>query len=581
MREHIQRRVKFVERLCRPNTVQWCDGSQEEEAQLIEKLERENKFIKLSSPERSYLHRSNPDDVSRTEDVTFICTEKPEDAGPTNNYMEPLAAAEKVRHVLKDAMHGRTMYVVPAIMGPLNSPYARIGFEITDSAYVALSIHRLYRVQSPDRLQNYQGEPFIGIHSLGTLSPAKRMIAHLPEENLVLSVNSGFGGNSILFKKCFSLRLASWQARRDMWLAEHMAVFGVQDPAGRITYFAAALPSGCGKTNLSMLANAVLPGYKVWTVSDDLCWMHIGDDGRLWAINPEAGFFAIIKDTNEKTNPRLMNAISQGDAVFTNIAITADSKPWWTGIGEETPSGLTDWQGRQWHENIGPVSHPNARVTLRAKNCENISLLMDYPYGVPISGIILGGRRSDTMPLALEARDWRHGVFLGASMMSETTAATTGKVGVLRHDPFAMMPFCGYNMADYFAHWLAMGERLKNPPVIFHVNWFLKSLNNQFLWRGYGENIRVLDWMIRRIRKEIGAHETACGLMPYPNDALYDGDRDQRIIHALRKTDRELWKVQLARIRVFFEKFGDRMPQSLWQELENLERALRRTTVYF
>src|SRR6185437_1599101 len=457
-------------------------------------------FIELNQQTypHCHLHRSNPNDVARTEGLTFICARQMSDAGPTNNWMAPADAKEKVRPLFEGAMKGRTMYVVPYILGPASSPYSKVGVEITDSAYVAASMRIMSRMGKPalDRLGS--SDDFVpGLHSLGDLDPKRRFILHFPEEKLIWSVGSGYGGNALLGKKCFALRIASWMAHEQGWMAEHMLILGLEDLSGKVTYMAAAFPSACGKTNLAMMVSALeTQGYRVWTVGDDIAWMHIASDGTLRAMNPEAGFFGVAPGTNIRTNPNVISA-AHHNTIFTNVAITAKShEPWWEGMDGAPPDGLISWKGAPWKPGSETAAHPNARYTVPASQSSSISDRWEDPAGVPISAIIFGGRRAHLAPLVYESHNWQHGVFIGATMASETTAAATGAVGVTRRDPMAMLPFCGYNMGDYFGHWLEMGSKLKNPPKIFHVNWFRRDADGKFLWPGYGENVRVLKWML-------------------------------------------------------------------------------------
>src|SRR5262245_12847565 len=485
MSTSLEQWVEESARLTRPDQVVWCDGSQSEIEALTEQMLRDGSLIELNqaSYPGCFLHRSNPNDVARTEHLTFICSENRDEAGPTNNWMSPARARERLGQLFQGCMRGRTMYVVPYLMGPQGSPSSRVGVELTDSPYVVASLRVMTRMGRVASDQLGSSDCFApGLHSLGDLSPERRFIVHFPNERLVWSVGSGYGGNALLSKKCFALRIASVMARAEGWMAEHMLIVGIEDPAGRVAYLAAAFPSACGKTNLAMLIPPdALPGYRVWTVGDDIAWIRVGDDGRLWAINPEAGFFGVAPGTGPQSNPNAMATLHR-NSLLTNVALTPNREPWWEGIGSEPPLGLLDWQGRPWSANNGKAAHPNSRFTAPARQCPSISPRLDDPQGVPISAIIFGGRRARTMPLVLEAHDWQHGVLLGATMGSETTAAATGAVGVLRRDPMAMLPFCGYNMAEYFAHWLAIGRRLARPAKIFQVNWFRTDPAGTFLW---------------------------------------------------------------------------------------------------
>ena len=575
--------VDDVSRLTKPKKIVWCDGSQQEYERLAEQMLRDGSFIKLNSQSypNCYLHRSNPNDVARTEGVTFICTREKSDAGPTNNWMAPEEAKQKAEPLFRGAMKDRTMYVVPYILGPATSPYSKVGVEITDSAYVAASMRIMSRMGKAalDRLGS--SSDFVpGLHSLGDMEPAHRLVLHFPEEKLIWSVGSGYGGNALLGKKCFALRIASWMAREQGWMAEHTLILGLEDPSGKVTYMCAAFPSACGKTNLAMMVSALEnQGYHVWTIGDDIAWLHIGKDGMLRAINPENGFFGVAPGTNERTNPNVMTALHH-DTIFTNVAMTPEGEPWWEGMGATPPSGLTDWKGEKWTPSKGPAAQPNSRYTVPAKQTPSISKHFEDPEGVPISAIIFGGRRAKVAPLVFEARDWQHGVFVGATMASETTAAATGAVGVTRRDPMAMLPFCGYNMADYFRHWLDMGNRVAHPPKIFHVNWFRKGEDGKFLWPGYGENVRVLKWMLERIEGRAKATETPIGHVPAPGSLTLDGlDISADTMAKLLQVDTSVWADEHDAIAKFFEKFGKRLPAELQQEQEKLGQRLQHVAV--
>lgn len=575
--------VEESAQLAKPSEIVWCDGSQAETDRLVAEMLRDGTFIELNQKTypRSYLHRSNPNDVARTEGVTFICTRKKEDAGPTNNWMAPDEAKAKVRPLFDGAMKGRTMYVVPYILGPATSPYSKVGVEITDSAYVVASMRIMSRMGTPalDRLGN--SSDFVpGLHSLGDLSPERRYILHFPEEKLIWSIGSGYGGNALLGKKCFALRIASWMAREQGWMAEHMLILGLEDPSGKVTYMAAAFPSACGKTNLAMMVSALEgKGYRVWTLGDDIAWMHIASDGTLRAINPESGFFGVAPGTNEKTNPNVIKALHH-NSIFTNTAITAAGEPWWEGRDGAPPHGLVNWKGENWTPSKGPAAHANSRYTVPAKQSCSISSHWEDPEGVPISAFIFGGRRERVAPLVYEARNWQHGVFVGATMASETTAASTGAVGVTRRDPMAMLPFCGYNMADYFRHWLDMGPKLKHPPRIFHVNWFRKDASGKFLWPGYGENVRVLKWMLDRIEGRAAAHDAPIGFVPTPESLDLDGLNISRAaLDELLRIDPNDWAEELDATGKFFEKFGKRIPEEIRTEHKALAERLQRVSV--
>jgi phosphoenolpyruvate carboxykinase (GTP) len=562
--------VEESARLTKPSKIVWCDGSWAENERFTEEMLRDGTFLELNQKTypRCYLHRSNPNDVARTEGLTFICTRKKDDAGPTNNWMAPSEAKDKVRLLFDGAMKGRTMYVVPYIMGPAKSPYSKIGVEITDSTYVAASMRIMSRMGKValDRLGS--SEDFVpGLHSLGDLNPERRFILHFPEEKLIWSIGSGYGGNALLGKKCFALRIASWMAREQGWMAEHMLILGLEDPSGKVTYMAAAFPSACGKTNLAMMVSALeSQGYRVWTIGDDIAWMHVGSDGMLRAINPEAGFFGVAPGTNSKTNPNVMAAIRR-DTIFTNVALTESREPWWEGMDSAPPAGLIDWHGQPWSPKNGAAAHPNSRYTVPASRSSSLSSHWEDPEGLPISAIIFGGRRARLAPLVYESHDWQHGVFVGATMASETTAAATGAVGVTRRDPMAMLPFAGYNMADYFAHWLEMGPKLEKPPKIFHVNWFRRDAGGKFLWPGYGENVRVLKWMLDRIEGRAGATDTPIGCVPTPASLTLDGLSISRdTLDELLYVNPADWTEEEQAVGKFFEKFGDRLPDAICRE---------------
>jgi phosphoenolpyruvate carboxykinase (GTP) len=573
--------VEESARLTKPAKVVWCDGSEAESERLTADMLRDGTFLELNQKTypRCYLHRSNPNDVARTEQLTFICTRQREDAGPTNNWMAPSEAKEKLRPLFDGAMRGRTMYVVPYILGPANSPYSKIGVEITDSAYVAANMRIMSRMGKAalERLGN--SADFVpGLHSLGDLDPSRRFIMHFPEEKLIWSVGSGYGGNALLGKKCFALRIASWMARDQGWMAEHMLILGLEDPSGKVTYMAAAFPSACGKTNLAMMVSALeSQGYRVWTVGDDIAWMHVASDGTLRAINPEAGFFGVAPGTNAKTNPNVMTAANR-NTIFTNVAMTHSREPWWEGIDGPPSDGLTNWKGEPWSAGSGAAAHPNARYTVPASQSPSLSKHWENPEGLPISALIFGGRRARLAPLVYESRNWQHGVFVGATMASETTAAATGAVGVSRRDPMAMLPFCGYNMGDYFGHWLTMGAKLKNPPKIFHVNWFRKGADAKFLWPGYGENVRVLKWMLDRIEGRAAATQTPIGSVPTPASLTLDGLSISRdTLNELLSVDSNDWLAEAQAVGEFFAKFGSHIPPAIAQEQKALADRLTRS----
>ena len=529
---------KWVEEqaeLTQPDSIYWCDGSEEEAKRLIaigihkEKLNGEPVFRQMNDAwPNAFYHRSDPSDVARTEHLTFVCHPNKDLAGSNNNWMEPSEAKAKLTELTRGCMKGRTMYVIPYMMGHPDSPYSKANVQVTDSVYVAVNMRIMTRMGKAALERIGTSDSFFrGLHSIGDLNPDHRFIMHFPEEGLVWSIGSGYGGNALLGKKCFSLRMASWQGKKEGWLAEHMLIMGIQPPDGETYYIAAALPSACGKTNLAML-EAALPGYKIWTVGDDIAWLNVGEDGRLWAINPEAGFFGVAPGTSLKTNPNMLRTL-KGDkflpTIFTNTALDLDNnEPWWEGLDGERPSHLRDWQGKDFDPaSSGKAAHPNSRFTASAYNCPTLSPEYDNPKGVPISAILFGGRRAKLIPLVMESFDWQHGVFLGARMGSETTAAAIGQVGVIRRDPMAMLPFCGYNMGEYFDHWFNIGQKLSRPPKVFSVNWFRVDEEGKFLWPGFGDNIRVLQWIIDRINHRVTAKQTPVGLMPNVGDINLSG----------------------------------------------------------
>jgi phosphoenolpyruvate carboxykinase (GTP) len=574
----VERWVDEVAELTRPDSVVWCDGSKREYDSLVEGMLGDGTLLPLNprTYPNCYLHRSHPQDVARTEQLTYICARKPDGAGPTNNWMAPAEAKAKAAAILRGAMRGRTMRVIPYLMGPAGSPLSRAGVMLTDSAYATASMHIMTRVGAVAIEHMRSDDDFVaGLHSLGDLSPDRRLILHFPEEKLIWSVGSGYGGNALLGKKCHALRIASWQARREGWLAEHMLIIGVEDPEGRVTYLAAAMPSASGKTNLAMVVSR-LPGWRAWTVGDDIAWMWVDASGQLRAMNPERGFFGVAPNTSPKTNPNA-TAMVRANTIFTNVARTPDNEPWWEGLTAQAPAGLEDWQGRSWDPARGPAAHPNSRFTVPVEQCPSVAPNWEDPHGVPISGLIFGSRRTQVIPLVFEAFDWAHGVFLGSAMSTETTAAITGAVGVVRPDPMAMIPFCGYNMADYFAHWLGMGERLSRPPRIFRVNWFRRDADGRFLWPGYSENMRILRWMVERIRGAGGAVETPIGWVPGPGALSLDGldVAPARLAQALRCDSRE-WLDALADLDQFYGQFGPRLPAPIATELAHTRRRLDR-----
>ncbi len=575
-----KRWIDEISALCKPESVFWCDGSAAERDSLTRKAVEAGDLLPLNQQKLPgcHLHRSHPNDVARTEKLTFICTRSEEDAGPTNNWMAPDDARQKLTALYEGCMRGRTMYVVPFIMGPAGSPFSKAGIEITDSLYVALNMRIMTRMGQVAWDHLGGSDDFTrGLHSVGDLSPERRFICHFPETNEIWSFGSGYGGNALLGKKCLALRLASWLGRKEGWLAEHMLILGLQEPEGRIHYVTAAFPSACGKTNLAMLVPPEsMPGWKAWTVGDDIAWMRIGEDGRLWAVNPEAGFFGVVPGTSRKTNPNALATI-QKDTIYTNVALRQDGTVWWEGHDDAPPAeGALDWQGRPWKPGTGEkAAHPNSRFTAPAYQCPSISPEWENPKGVPISAMIFGARRAGVVPLIYEATSWQHGTFLGATLSSETTAAATGKVGVLRRDPMAMLPFCGYNMADYWSHWLDMGKRLTRPPKIFRVNWFRTGSDGKFLWPGFGDNLRVLKWALDRCEGKGETRETAIGRVPAPGAIDTRGlDLPAGVMDELLRVEASEWMEAVARQREFFDTFGDRLPPGIREEYASLARRV-------
>jgi len=567
--------------LTRPERVVWLDGSEHEYQQLLADAVRAGQLLALhpATHPNSYLHRSHPTDVARTEQHTFICTPNKADAGPTNQWIAPDDAFATLQALFDGVMRGRTMYVIPYLMGPVGSRFSKVGVQLTDSLYVAVNLRLMTRMGSVALDHLGTSPEFVkGLHALGTLDPHQRYICHFPQDGAIYSINSGYGGNALLSKKCFALRIASWLGKREGWLAEHMLIMGVEDPQGRVTYLAGAFPSACGKTNLAMLQPpASFRGYRIWCVGDDIAWLRIGKDGRLYAINPEAGFFGVAPGTNWKTNPNMMRTIAT-NTIFTNVAMAPDRTVWWEGLDRpDDPTGFVDWQGKAWDPTSGQkAAHPNARFTAPLAQCPVYSPSWEDPEGVPISAILFGCRRSSLVPLVYEAFNWQHGVYLGATLASETTAAATGETGVVRRDPMAMLPFCGYNMADYFAHWLDLGRRLSRPPKIFRVNWFRTNGQGQFIWPGFGENLRVLTWVIGRCIGDAGAVETPLGYVPNQDSFNADGlalsaDDWQRLLGV----DRDGWLDAARHQAEFFARFGARLPAALLDEQTALMRRLK------
>jgi phosphoenolpyruvate carboxykinase (GTP) len=570
--------VEETARLTQPQHVHWCDGSEEEYRELIRGMLADGTLEQLNPNTHPdcYLHRSHPSDVARVEHLTYICTRDPEAAGPNNHWMAPDEAHEMLNKLFAGSMRGRTLYVVPYLMGPYGSPYSRGGVEITDSPYVAVSMRIMTRMgkRALEHL-NADGRFVKGLHSTGDLDPNKRFIMHFPEELTIKSIGSGYGGNALLGKKCHALRIGSWQAREEGWLAEHMLILGLEDPSGRTTYIAAAFPSACGKTNLAMIQPPPsFKGWRVWTLGDDIAWLNLGPDGRLWAINPEAGFFGVAPGTSASTNANCMATLGR-HTIYTNVAMTPDRQPWWEGLDGAQPAGLIDWQGRPYKTGDGPAAHPNSRFTVSASQCPTYSPRAEDPAGVPISAFVFGGRRAALVPLVYEAFDWDHGVFVGASVASETTAAAAGEVGRIRRDPMAMQPFCGYNFADYWAHWYRLGKRSTKLPRVYHVNWFRKSTQGKFLWPGFGENMRVLQWIVERCNGEADAVPTPIGNLPAVSALNLNGLKiEPGVVQELLAVNPELWKAEMAHVETYFSQYGDRLPSELRRQLERVRKKL-------
>ena len=571
--------------LVNPDNIVWIDGSEEQLESLRKEACTTGELIKLNQEKLPgcYLHRTAVNDVARVEDRTFICSRKEEDAGPTNNWWDPKEAYEKLYSIAEDSYKGRTMYVIPYSMGPVGSPLSKIGIELTDSIYVVLNMAIMTRVgKSVLETLGDSNDWVRGLHCKCDIDPENRYICHFPEDYTIISVNSGYGGNVLLGKKCFALRIASYLGKKEGWMAEHMLILGIENPKGEIKYISAAFPSACGKTNLAML---IPPegyrknGYKVWCVGDDIAWMRKGRDGRLYAINPENGFFGVAPGTNAKSNPNALESTKRG-TIFTNVALNLDDDTvWWEGLDKNPPENAVNWKGEPWNgkESEEKGAHPNSRFTAPAKNCPCISSEFESKTGVPISAIIFGGRRAQTTPLVYQSRNWDNGVFVGSIMASETTAAAAGKVGVVRRDPMAMLPFCGYNMGDYFAHWFHMGEVLGDKaPKIFNVNWFRVDEDGNFIWPGFGDNLRVLEWIIKRCDGEVDAIETPIGYVPKVEDINLDGlDFELDTLKSILEVDNELWRKEAEGITAFYKKFGDKLPKKLEKELKGLKERLK------
>ena len=580
--------VRKMAAMCKPERIVLIDGSERQRKALEKEAMAAGEIIRLN-PEKlpgCFLHRSQRDDVARTEHLTFICTGRKEEAGPNNNWMAPEEAYKKAEGLFQGAMKGRVMYVIPFSMGPVGSPFSKAGVELSDSIYVVLNMLIMTRVGLAVLKQlGKAGEFTKCLHSKADLDINKRLILHFPEDNTIWSVGSGYGGNVLLGKKCLSLRIASYLGRKESWLAEHMLIMGIEEPNGHIEYIAAAFPSACGKTNLAMLIppeGLKKKGYRIWTVGDDIAWMRVDSDGALWAINPEAGFFGVAPGTNSKSNPTMVKTI-QKNTIYTNVLLKQDKTVWWEGADGDIPCEGIDWQGRLWkpgmpdaEENIIRGAHPNSRFTTPIVNCPSASFRLEQHHGVPISAIIFGGRRAHLAPLVYQSFNWQHGVFVGAAMASETTAAQAGKVGQVRRDPMAMLPFCGYNMADYFRHWLEMGKKMTKSPKIFHVNWFRTDEKGEFLWPGYGENLRVLEWILDRCNNKVEAIKSPIGFIPQAADIDMTGlNFSAGALDKLLAINNKEWLGELHSIKEFFGQFKKDLPQELWDEYAALEERLK------
>ncbi|MBI3267462.1 MAG: phosphoenolpyruvate carboxykinase (GTP) [Planctomycetes bacterium] len=579
--EAVERWVAEMAALTGPDRVVWCDGSEEERRRLTQEALGTGQLLELNQEKLPgcYLHRSNPNDVARTEQLTFLCTRRKEDAGSTNNWMAPADAYARLSGIYKGALRGRTLYVVPFLMGPRGSKFSKVGVQVTDSIYVVLSMRIMTRMGDAALAELGTGDRFVKcLHSLADLNPERRFICHFPEDYTIWSVGSGYGGNALLGKKCFALRMAGWMGRQEGWLAEHMLIVGLERPDGRLSYVAGAFPSACGKTNLAMLVPpASYKGWKIHTVGDDIAWIRVGPDGRLWAINPEAGFFGVAPGTNPKTNTNAMGTFSS-NSLFTNVALTPDRTVWWEGMEEPKAGavGYFDWQGRPWSPGSGTRgAHPNARFTAPARQCPSISSQWEGPDGVPLSAILFGCRRSRLAPLVVESLNWRHGVYLGATIASETTAAAAGAVGVVRRDPMANLPFLGYNVGDYFRHWLSMETRCPKLPRIYRVNWFRVDGKGKFIWPGFGDNLRVLRWILDRCEGDAKATETPLGNLPTPEALDLAGlDLGPESMKTLLEVDRPGWTEAARQQEEFFQSIGPAMPRELVEEKDALVKRL-------
>ena len=577
---HIQKWVKDMAAMCVPNDIYWCDGSEEEKENLTSVALKSGDLIALNQEKLPgcYLHRSALNDVARTENLTFICTEQREEAGPNNNWMAPAESYDKLAKIFSGAMRGRTLYVIPFLMGPASSPFSKVGIQITDSVYVVLNMRLMTRMGRIALNHLGDSDDFTRcLHSKAELDIERRFICHYPQDNTIWSVGSGYGGNALLAKKCLALRIASKLGQKEGWLAEHMLIVGVENPEGEIHYICGAFPSACGKTNLAMLVPPPsMKGWKIHTIGDDIAWLRVGSDGRLWAINPEAGFFGVAPGTGSKTNPNAMATVRH-DTIFTNVALRPDGTVWWEGHDDPAPSSAEDWRGKPWTPSSGhPAAHPNSRFTVSIKQSPTYSSEWEKPQGVPISAILFGARRNKLVPLVYQSFNWQHGTFLGATLASETTAAATGAVGVVRRDPMAMLPFCGYNMGDYWGHWLSMSQRASHPPKIFRVNWFQRNEQGKFIWPGFGENLRVLRWVVERCKGGGDAEETPIGYVPKVS-ALNGGDLkiSKSDLNQLVAVDRDGWKNNLRSQGEYFDNFGDHLPAGIKEEHRALANRLK------
>lgn len=577
--------IEYMQSIVKPEKVVWITGEEEQLEELRKEACENGEIIKLNQEKHPgcYLRRTAHNDVARAEDRTFICTKLKEDAGPTNNWLKPEVAYKRLYKIAKNSYKGKTMYIIPYAMGILDSEFCKIGIELTDSIYTVLNMAIMTRVGKEVLKKLGEGDNWVrGLHASCDLDEKKRYVCHFPEDKTIISVNSGYGGNVLLGKKCFALRIASYMARKEMWLAEHMLILGIEKPNGETKYICAAFPSACGKTNLAMLIPPDIyrrAGYKIWCVGDDIAWLRVDSDGRLWASNPENGFFGVAPGTSKKSNPNALASTSK-DTIFTNVVQNLDDNTvWWEGLNDNPPEHALDWKGNPWNGKTSSEkgAHPNSRFTAPAKNCPFLSPEFYNPLGVPISAIIFGGRRADTMPLVYETRDWNHGVFVGSMVSSETTAAITGKVGVLRHDPMAMISFCGYNMGEYFGHWLEMGKLLgPNAPKIFNVNWFRKDKEGNIIWPGYGDNIRVLEWILKRCEGKVGAIESPIGYIPRSSDIRLNGtDLTPSDVKKLLYISKPQWRKEARKIRKFYKMFGETLPGELKNQLEKLEENLK------